>query len=77
MLDVRITASPGDRVRALRDNWDRLGLVAVTGADTTAAIRRGAELVGEVVEILVRDADGVVRPAQVAEIAELGLAVPA
>ncbi|WP_330290107.1 ATP-grasp domain-containing protein [Streptomyces sp. NBC_00576] len=48
----------GDTVRALKDNWDRLGLVAVTGPDATATIRRGAELVSDTVEIRIAGADG-------------------
>ncbi|CCK32351.1 hypothetical protein BN159_7972 [Streptomyces davaonensis JCM 4913] len=58
VLAVRISAKPGETVRPLRDNWDRLGLVAVTGDDTGAAIRRGAELIGGVVRITVKDPDG-------------------
>ncbi|KUN06006.1 carboxylase [Streptomyces yokosukanensis] len=58
VLAVRISARPGETVRPLRDNWDRLGLVAVTGEDTTAAIRRGAELVGAVVKVRLTGADG-------------------
>ncbi|ETK36867.1 hypothetical protein MPTA5024_06650 [Microbispora sp. ATCC PTA-5024] len=58
VLDVRITAKPGDTVHAVRDNWDRLGLVAVIGPDTTAAIRRGAEVIEEAVRIRVAGEDG-------------------
>ncbi|MDT9701062.1 ATP-grasp domain-containing protein [Streptomyces sp. P17] len=58
VLAVRISAKPGETVRPLRDNWDRLGLVAVTGEDTTAAIRRGAELIGTAVQVRVKDPDG-------------------
>ncbi|MFC4588802.1 ATP-grasp domain-containing protein [Sphaerisporangium corydalis] len=67
VLDVRITAKPGDRVHSLRDNWDRLGLVAVTGADTTAAIRRGAEVIEDNIRIRVTGADGRTWLARVAE----------
>lgn len=72
MLAVRITAKPGDEVRSVRDNWDRLGLVAVTGADSTAAIERGAQLIDEVIRIRVQGVDGEHRWAQVAEIEESG-----
>ncbi|MGW2047353.1 ATP-grasp domain-containing protein [Streptomyces sp. NPDC001858] len=58
VLAVRISATPGETVRPLRDNWDRLGLVAAAGADTAAAIRRAAELVGDVVKVWVEDPDG-------------------
>lgn len=58
VLDVRVTAKPGDTVHALRDNWDRLGLVAVTGPDTDAAIRRGAEVIGDAIRIRVVGEDG-------------------
>ncbi|MFD8492434.1 ATP-grasp domain-containing protein [Amycolatopsis sp. NPDC059657] len=69
VLDVRISAKVGDTVRTLRDNWDRLGLVAVVGADTTDAIRRGAELIGETIRIKVAGDDGETRFAHVAEVA--------
>ncbi|MER6671780.1 ATP-grasp domain-containing protein [Streptomyces sp. NPDC000983] len=58
VLAVRISAAPGETVRPLRDNWDRLGLVAVSGADTTDAVRRGAEIVGTVLKVRVEDPDG-------------------
>lgn len=71
VLDIRITAKPGDTVRSLRDNWDRLGLVAVTGPDATAAIRRGAELIRDTIEIRVVGDDGETRLAHVAELETL------
>ena len=67
-LAVRLNAKPGDEVRALRDNWDRLGFAAVVGADADDAIAAGARLVDEVIDIRVQDADGVVTRATVAEI---------
>jgi hypothetical protein len=67
-LAVRINAKPGDEVRALRDNWDRLGFAAVVGADADAAIAAGTRLVDEVIDIRVEDADGGVTRATVAEI---------
>lgn len=38
VLAVEVSVRPGDEVRPLRDNWDRLGFAAVTAADTDAAI---------------------------------------
>lgn len=58
VLTVRVTAKPGDRVRPLTDNWDRLGMVAVTGPDATEAIRLGAELIAETIRIRITAADG-------------------
>lgn len=48
VLAAEITARPGDRVRPLRDNWDRLGFVAVRAADTDAAVALCERLIGEV-----------------------------
>lgn len=70
VLAVRISAKPGETVRPLRDNWGRLGLVAVTGEDTTAAIRRGAELIGDVLKIRVKDPDGRPGLAEVAPVSD-------
>ncbi|HEX5740366.1 MAG TPA: ATP-grasp domain-containing protein [Pilimelia sp.] len=58
VLEVRINAEVGDTVRPLRDNWDRLGLVAVTAPDTDAAVRRGAALIDEQLDIRVTGQDG-------------------
>lgn len=68
VLDIRVTATPGATVHSLRDNWDRLALVAVTGTDTTDAIRRGAQVVRDHIEIRVTGEDGQTRPAHVADI---------
>lgn len=70
VLDVRISAKPGDSVRPVRDNWDRLGLVAVTGPDTTAAVRRGAEIIRDTIKVHLVHADGRQGLAEVAEVAE-------
>ncbi|MGW5051337.1 ATP-grasp domain-containing protein [Actinokineospora sp. NPDC004072] len=70
VLAVRLSAKPGDAVRPLRDNWDRLGMVAVTGPDTAAAVQRGADLVGDVIKIRVAGADGRTHLARVAEPAD-------
>lgn len=69
VLAVRLNAKPGDEVRPLRDNWDRLGLVAVSGPDTDAAIRRGAEVIRETLRIEFTDRDGRSRLARAAEVA--------
>ncbi|MET8885097.1 ATP-grasp domain-containing protein [Streptomyces rubiginosohelvolus] len=37
VLAAQVSVRPGDTVRPLRDNWDRLGSVVVTAADTDAA----------------------------------------
>ena len=71
VLEVRVTAKPGDTVHSIRDNWDRLGLVAVTGPDTTAAIRRGAEVIEEAIRIRVAGEDGRTWLARVAEVRSL------
>jgi biotin carboxylase len=73
-LAVRVSAQPGDEVRALRDNWDRLGLVAVTGVDADDAIANGARLINEVIDIRVEGADGAVVRAGAAEVVQAVLA---
>jgi biotin carboxylase len=75
VLAVQMWAQPGAMVRAPRDNWNRLGLVAVTAADTAAAIRRGTELLRDTIRIQVRGQDGTIRPARIA-IAPEGSQVP-
>jgi biotin carboxylase len=68
VLAVVISAKPGDTVRPVRDNWDRLGLVAVTGVDTSAAIQRGADLIRDAIAIRVVGADGQTRLAHATDI---------
>ncbi|KUL36295.1 carboxylase [Streptomyces sp. NRRL F-4489] len=68
VLAVAVTARPGDTVRAPRDNWDRLGLIAVTGRDTADALRRGAELARGCLAVRITADDGTTRLADVAEI---------
>lgn len=68
VLAVRVTARPGEPVHGLRDNWDRLALVAVRGPDTDAAIAAGAALVRDTLDIRVTGPDGVARRAEVAEL---------
>lgn len=71
VLTVRVSAKPGDEVRSLRDNWDRLGLVAVTGSDTDEALANGARLINEVIDIRVADDSGSVSRAGAAEVLEV------
>lgn len=52
VLAAEVSVRPGDRVRPLRDNWDRLGLLAVTGPDTDTALTHCARLLDE--ELLLR-----------------------
>ncbi|MEU1603833.1 ATP-grasp domain-containing protein [Micromonospora matsumotoense] len=75
VLAVRISARPGDEVRPLRDNWDRLGLVAVTGPTATAAAVRGAQVIDEFIRIRITDDRGEVHLARAAEIAQVSGAV--
>jgi hypothetical protein len=58
VLAVRLTAKPGDPVRTLRDNWDRLGLVAVAGPSTTEAVEYGARVIEQVLDVQLAGADG-------------------
>jgi biotin carboxylase len=66
VLAFQLWVKPGDTVRPLRDNWDRLAMVVVTGADAGAAYRRAGQLVRDTLSIQVREADGTVRPARIA-----------
>lgn len=70
VLDIRISAKPGDTVRPVRDNWDRLGLVAVSGPDTAAAVRHGAEIIRDTIRVRLLLPDGRPGLAHVAEVAE-------
>ncbi|WP_199536827.1 ATP-grasp domain-containing protein [Spongiactinospora gelatinilytica] len=45
VLAVDVSARPGAVVRRMRDNWDRLGLVAVAASDTDKAVRLCEELI--------------------------------
>ncbi|GAA3345349.1 ATP-grasp domain-containing protein [Amorphoplanes nipponensis] len=68
VLAVKITAKPGDPVRPLRDNWDRLGLVAVTAADASAAIELAEQVTTTALRITVEDEYGRVSTARLAEL---------
>ncbi|MFJ7155453.1 ATP-grasp domain-containing protein [Streptomyces sp. NPDC101118] len=48
VLVAEVSVRPGDTVRPLRDNWDRLGLVAVTAADTDTAVALCERLTDEI-----------------------------
>lgn len=68
VIDVHVSARPGDGVRTLKDNWDRLGLISVAAGDTTAAIRRGAEVIREHLRITLVRPDGATVLAEPAEV---------
>jgi hypothetical protein len=51
VLAAELTAKPGDEVRPLENNWDLLGLVAVRGANTDAAVKLCEELVQTTVRV--------------------------
>ncbi|MFK0049199.1 ATP-grasp domain-containing protein [Streptomyces sp. NPDC090741] len=48
VIDVETTVRPGDTVGELRGNWDRVGQVLVTGADTEAAVATAERLTEKV-----------------------------
>ncbi|WP_445282523.1 ATP-grasp domain-containing protein [Streptomyces sp. DSM 118148] len=51
VLTAQVSVRPGDLVRPLRDNWDRLGSVVVTAPDTDTAVELCEYLVGEEIRI--------------------------
>ncbi|MEU1228941.1 ATP-grasp domain-containing protein [Streptomyces sp. NPDC005828] len=51
VLAAQVSVRPGDTVRPLRDNWDRLGSVVATAADTDAAVELCERLVREEIRI--------------------------
>ncbi|MFD9129205.1 ATP-grasp domain-containing protein [Kitasatospora sp. NPDC059571] len=51
VLAVQVTVAPGDTVRPLHDNWDRVGHLAVRAADTDAAVALCERLAGERIRI--------------------------
>jgi biotin carboxylase len=75
VLAVRISVKPGDVVRPVRDNWDRLGLVAAAAASPAAAAVRAAQVIEDLIQIRVRDDSGRVHLAEVAEIHRVPSAV--
>lgn len=50
-LLVDLSVQPGDTIPAVRDNHDRVGMVAVTGPDSDAAAKLCDELVGDTLRI--------------------------
>jgi len=59
VLTATISAKPGDEVRPLRDNWDRLGMVAVSGTDAPSAVARCEAIIRDDITITV-DSDALV-----------------
>ncbi|MEV4920273.1 ATP-grasp domain-containing protein [Streptomyces tirandamycinicus] len=51
VLAAQVSVRPGDTVRPLRDNWDRLGSVVVTAGDTDAAVELCERLVREAIRV--------------------------
>ncbi|WP_051966800.1 ATP-grasp domain-containing protein [Kitasatospora mediocidica] len=63
VLRVHLTVRPGDRLRGHEEAGQRLGVVAVTGPDTSSAVRRAAQAIRDGVRVDVRDAGQVLRAA--------------
>ncbi|MDG4860910.1 carboxylase, partial [Streptomyces sp. T-3] len=55
VLAAEVSVRPGDVVRPLRDNWDRLGHVAVRAADTDSAVQLCERLAAEDIRIDLTD----------------------
>jgi biotin carboxylase len=72
VLLVQVGVAPGDTVRAPRDNWDRIGLVAAAGADTGAAISRAGQVARDCIRIEITAPDGTSRLARLADAADAG-----
>ncbi|MFB7469024.1 ATP-grasp domain-containing protein [Streptomyces sp. NPDC056224] len=51
VLVAQVSVAPGDTVRPLRDNWDRLGCVAVRATDTDSAVELCERLAREEIRI--------------------------
>ncbi|GAA2149077.1 hypothetical protein GCM10009760_41880 [Kitasatospora kazusensis] len=51
VLALDLAASAGSVIRPVQDNWDRLGLLAVTAPDTDAAVRLCEELLATVLTV--------------------------
>lgn len=54
VLSAEVTVGPGDAVRPLRDNWDRLGSVVVRAPDTERAVELARRLAEEEIRVEVR-----------------------
>ncbi|MEV4943456.1 ATP-grasp domain-containing protein [Streptomyces zaomyceticus] len=59
VLAAQVSVRAGDTVRPLSDNWDRLGSVVATGADTDSAVELCERLVREEIRIDVEPASAV------------------
>lgn len=51
VLEVKVTVRPGDVVRPVRDNWDRIGYVMVRAQDTDGAVELCERLASEEIRI--------------------------
>lgn len=51
VLVAQVSVAPGDTVRPVRDNWDRLGCVVVRAADTDSAVELCERLTREEIRI--------------------------
>lgn len=56
VLQIQVNVRPGDTVRPLRDNWDRLGHVVVRAANTDAAVSLCEELTRRTLRVEVETA---------------------
>ncbi|MDH6577347.1 ATP-grasp domain-containing protein [Kitasatospora sp. MAP5-34] len=55
VLAFDLAARSGSVIRPMEDNWDRLGLLAVTAPDTDAAVRLCEELIDTVLTVRMED----------------------
>ncbi|PRH79876.1 carboxylase [Streptomyces solincola] len=82
VLLAQVSVRPGDTVRPLRDNWDRIGNVVVTAADTDAAVELAERLGREDIRVEVEPAaaavvdGGVPGPGSAPVAASVSSAVP-
>ena len=67
ILTAQSWVKPGDTVRPVEDSWDRLGLVAATATTPELAVRHADHTLRDTVRIDVRDTDGTLRPARIAQ----------
>ncbi|MGW6391719.1 ATP-grasp domain-containing protein [Streptomyces sp. NPDC055103] len=55
VLALDLAARPGSVIRPIQDNWDRLGLLAVTARDTDAAVALCEHLLDTVLTVRIED----------------------
>ncbi|MFD8599631.1 ATP-grasp domain-containing protein [Kitasatospora sp. NPDC059646] len=55
VLALDLAARPGSVIRPIQDNWDRLGLLAVSAADTDAAVALCEELLRDGLTVRIED----------------------